>query len=210
MEEYALPCREAQDEFIERKSRFIGHIVTVSTEAEALAFLKRIREAHRDATHNVYAYRIYNGGLCRHSDDGEPSGTAGLPLLEVFTRQGVYDFCCVATRYFGGILLGAGGLTRAYAKCGTVALAASGLGVMRAYAQGRMRCAYAQFDMLKRVLEDAGAEMEDAVFTDTVEMLFSLQEAGWEALCERLSAVSAGSVVPERLGTVSRLAKIQD
>ena len=195
---YRLPAKPAQAEFTERKSRFIGHITPVSTEQQALDFLREVRARYKDASHNVYAYHVRDGGLCRHSDDGEPSGTAGLPLLEVFTKQGVCDFCCVATRYFGGIMLGAGGLVRAYARCGAAALEASGLAEMRLYAQGSLVCSYAQYEPLRRLLEDAGAAVTDAEFTEAVTVRFSVPGGDWDALCAAVSAHSAGTAACRR------------
>ena len=115
MNPYRTLRQSASDEFVINKSRFIGYAAPCETEAEALAFLQSIRTKHKDATHNCYAYIIgQNAGIMRYSDDGEPGGTAGLPMMEVLKHQGVVNCCCVVTRYFGGVLLGAGGLVRAY------------------------------------------------------------------------------------------------
>ena len=109
MNPYRTLRQSASDEFIINKSRFIGYAAPCETEAEALAFLQSIRTKHKDATHNCYAYIIgQNAGIMRYSDDGEPGGTAGLPMMEVLKHQGVVNCCCVVTRYFGGVLLGAG------------------------------------------------------------------------------------------------------
>ena len=202
--EYYLPFQQAQAEFVERKSRFIGHIKPVSSEAEALLFLKEIQKQHREAAHNVYAYRVYNGGFCRHSDDGEPSGTAGMPLLEVMNRHKLQDFCVVATRYFGGILLGAGGLIRAYANTGSIALEAAGLAQRRAFALGKLVCEYAQFESIKRLLEQQEVALEDTAFTDCVTLRVSLLQDGWETLNAALIEMTAGSVLLEPHGTVYR------
>ena len=124
MNEYFVPASDASAEFIERKSRFIGTIWKVETEEEALAHIKEMNEKHRDATHNVYAYIIKENNIMRYSDNGEPQGTAGMPTLEVLRREGITNVLCVVTRYFGGILLGAGGLVRAYAHSAKIALTA--------------------------------------------------------------------------------------
>ena len=115
MEEYLVPSGEGIAELVEKRSRFLGHIWLTQTEEEALQCIKKMREQHWDATHNVYAYLIKDGAM-RYSDDGEPQGTAGIPVLEVLRKEGIYNVCCVVTRYFGGTLLGAGGLVRAYGK----------------------------------------------------------------------------------------------
>ena len=124
---YKTTEKEAQDEFVEQRSRFIGYVRPVKTEEEALAFIEEKKKQHWDARHNVYAYVLREGGIQRYSDDGEPHGTAGVPTLDVLLKSGVTDVCVVVTRYFGGILLGAGGLVRAYTKSAKLALEAAQL-----------------------------------------------------------------------------------
>ena len=148
MDEYLIPTREAHPEFTERRSRFIGHIFPVETEEEALAQLKKMREKHWNATHNVYAY-IIKDGPTRYSDDGEPQGTAGMPVLEVLHREGLNNILCVVTRYFGGILLGAGGLVRAYAKSAKLGVDAAGISMKRVWENVAVPCAYNQFERLR-------------------------------------------------------------
>ena len=126
MDEYKTILRAADAEFVEKKSRFIGHVRPVSTEEEALAFLAEMRARYWDASHNVYAYRIREGGAQRYSDDGEPQGTSGLPSLDVLRKSGVTDVIAVVTRYFGGTLLGAGGLVRGVLPHGISRFAAGG------------------------------------------------------------------------------------
>ena len=116
MTEYYIPTRAAESEFVEKRSRFIGYIKPVETEAEARAFVEEIKKRHYDARHNCWCYLLREGGVVRYSDDGEPQGTAGQPMLGVFEKEGITDLVCVVTRYFGGILLGTGGLLRAYTK----------------------------------------------------------------------------------------------
>ena len=125
MTEYLVPTKDAEAEFVEKRSRFLSHIFLVNTEDEALARLKQMRETYWDATHNVYAY-IIRDGATRFSDDGEPGGTAGMPVLQVLQREGMFNILCVVTRYFGGTLLGAGGLVRAYAHSAKLGLDAAG------------------------------------------------------------------------------------
>ena len=131
MKPYKTLVSRADAEFIINKSRFIGHGKPVETEEEALAFLAEMREAYKDATHNCYAYIVgANMGVMRYSDDGEPGGTAGMPIIEVLKARGVTNCCVVVTRYFGGVLLGAGGLVRAYSRGAAEAVNACGVGVM--------------------------------------------------------------------------------
>jgi len=193
-EQYKLPLRVAKTEFIEKKSRFISHITPAPTEEEALAFLRAIREKHREANHNVYAYRIKNNNICRYSDDGEPSGTAGMPLLEAFLRQDIYNFCCVATRYFGGTLLGAGGLVRAYARCGAIALEASGIGLMREITICTTTMPYSLYENMKRLLTANKADNINEDFGVDVQIRFSLPSEEIPALEKKVTQLTAGTV----------------
>jgi len=194
MEQYKLPLCVARAEFTERKSVFISSISPVASEIEARSFLDSVRGKYRDANHNVYAYRIRENNICRSSDDGEPSGTAGMPLLDTFLKQDVCDFCCVATRYFGGILLGAGGLVRAYARCGTVALEASGVGVMRELELCSATLPYALYEVVKRLLLASGAEVISEDFGTEVTMKFSLPAEDLHTLREKVTELTAGTV----------------
>jgi uncharacterized YigZ family protein len=195
MTPYKCPLRAAEAEFTEKKSRFIGQITPVSSEEEALSFLRAVRKNHAQAGHNVYAYRLKTGGLCRHSDDGEPSGTAGTPLLDVFLKGDIFDFCCVATRYYGGIMLGAGGLVRAYSRCGTVALEASGTGTMREVTLCAVTLPYALYENVKRLLVFSGAAVEEEIFGAEIELRFSLLSEDVSALAGRVTELTAGSVI---------------
>ena len=196
---YKLPLKAAQAMFAEKKSKFIANITPAASEEEALVFLRSIREKHREASHNVYAYRIYNGGACRHSDDGEPSGTAGMPLLDVFLKQEIYDFCCVATRYYGGIQLGAGGLIRAYANCGALALEACGVGIMREISICNAKMPYSLFEPVKRLLLDCGAEIIAEDFGADVDVQFSICSEELPILKNRLVEQTAGKISAEAL-----------
>ena len=131
MTEYIVPYQDAESEFTEKRSRFITHLYKVGTEAEARARIEEMKKKYYDARHNCWCYRLREGGVERYSDDGEPQGTAGQPMLAVLQRENVTNAVCVVTRYFGGILLGAGGLTRAYGKSARDALAAAGVAVTK-------------------------------------------------------------------------------
>jgi len=205
LEPYKVPLREAGAEFTEKKSRFISSIAPVSNEVEARSFLESVRTKHRDANHNVYAYRIKANNISRFSDDGEPSGTAGMPLFEAFLKQEVYDFCCVATRYFGGILLGAGGLVRAYARCGAIALDASGVGFMRELALCETTLPYSLYEIVKRLLTAYGVDITNEDFGAAVVLRFSLPPGDLPELQKKVTELTAGSVRIDAAGTcVSR------
>ena len=159
----------SSDEFIVNKSRFIGYASPAATEEEALAFLNQIRQKHRDATHNCYAYTIgANMGIMRYSDDGEPGGTAGLPMMEVIKQREVCNCCVVVTRYFGGVLLGAGGLVRAYSRGCSIALAAAGIVVMEETEQLLCEVDYALWDRVQHLLKSLPVQLVSAEFTTAV------------------------------------------
>ena len=142
MAEYYVPARDSETEFTEKRSRFIGHVWRVETEEEAREKIAQMKAKYYDARHNCWCYVIREGNITRYSDDGEPQGTAGQPMLEVFRREGVENVCCVVTRYFGGVLLGTGGLLRAYTRSAKDALAEAGLAVVRQWAETAVECPY--------------------------------------------------------------------
>ena len=130
MTEYYVPTAPSETEFVEKRSRFIGRVKPVETEEEARAFVEEVRRRHHDARHNCWCYLLREGNVLRYSDDGEPQGTAGQPMLGVFEKEGVTNLVCVVTRYFGGVLLGAGGLVRAYTQSAKDALDGAGISVV--------------------------------------------------------------------------------
>ncbi len=207
--EYRVPSGYGEAEIIEKKSRFIGRVWLTETEAEANARIKEMRELHWDATHNVYAYIIRDGGLMRYSDDGEPQGTSGMPTLSVFRGEEIYNVCCVVTRYFGGTLLGTGGLVRAYSHTAKAALEAAGISVMRRWKTMLLACAYSQFERMKiEVLEYDGL-IEDIDFGADVMITAILPENRAEDFAARIVDVTAGAVTPETIGEEFRAARIK-
>ena len=191
MEEYFVPAGDGTAEFVEKRSRFIGRIWNTETEEEALACIRAMREQHWDARHNVYAYLI-RGGVMRYSDDGEPQGTAGMPVLEVLRRAELYNVCCVVTRYFGGILLGAGGLVRAYAKTASLAVDAAGISVMRAWDRLEIPCPYPLFERVKQELGAFDAQLQQAQYGAQVDMTVLVPEAKTAGFIARMTDLSAG------------------
>lgn len=197
MEEgYRTVAAAAQDEFIERKSRFIGYIAPVHTEEDAVAFVDSIRARHRDATHNCYAYALREGQLRRFSDDGEPQGTAGKPILEVLQREELVDTAIVVTRYFGGILLGTGGLVRAYTQGAKAAVDAAQIRNMRPAVRLSIDTDYGFYGKLAYLLPQVGAVVEDTCFADRVKVCFLLQQKHLSSLEKQLREMSGGMAVP--------------
>ncbi len=192
--DYITVAHEAHDEFIEKRSRFIGHCKPVSTEEEALAFIAALKTQYWDATHNVYAYSLRQGNIQRFSDDGEPQGTAGIPVLETLKKSGVTDCVVVATRYFGGILLGGGGLVRAYSHTGSIALAAGEKILMRSCRQCALTCDYSLYGRVQAVIPECGGVLDDTVFTDTVTLSFHLPPEQLPSLARRLADATNGAV----------------
>ena len=198
MEGYRTVGAYARAEFVERKSRFIGHIAPACTEAEALAFVERISREHRDATHNVYAY-IIRGGATRYSDDGEPQGTAGMPVLDVLRREEVYNVTCVVTRYFGGILLGAGGLVRAYAKAAKLGLDAAGISIQRVWNRYRLDCPYRLFEQVKLLVAAQEGLVADTQFGAEITLTLLLPEGKAETFTQKLTDLTGGQLQPQLL-----------
>ena len=172
MTSYTTIAGRATAEIEEKKSRFIASLAHVETEDEALAFLEEIRAANRMARHNVYAYVMRDAkggpGRTRYSDDGEPQKTAGLPTLSVLQGAGLQDVVCVTTRYFGGVLLGTGGLVRAYSQAAQEAVARAEIITISRCVDATCRVPYALYDQFAKLVEESGAKMQDAAWTDAV------------------------------------------
>ena len=202
MTEYYLPTGFGTDEFTEKKSRFIGHVWPVSTEEEARARVEAVKKKYHDARHNCWCYLLRDGTV-RYSDDGEPQGTAGQPMLEVFSREGITDVVCVVTRYFGGILLGTGGLARAYTKGAKDALIAAGVSVERLWDRLLVECPYNLYDRIRQETEKKGA-IEDTDYGAAVLLTVLMPETETAGYLLRLTELSGGSVEGEKLGQIFR------
>ena len=198
---YCTAAQRGQAEFTEKRSRFLGFCSPARTEAEALGFLEEIRAAHRTATHNVWAFSLRENSLCRYSDDGEPQGTAGLPVLDVLRRPGVTDAVLVVTRYFGGTLLGTGGLVRAYTRAAQEALASARVARMAPCDIFALRCAYADYDRLARLLDSLGAAVSASEFGADVSLTVALAQEKSERLCGEVRELTRGESVPKFLET---------
>ena len=196
---YKTLIKRGSEEFIINKSRFIGYGAPAESEEEALAFLAEIRKKHQDASHNCYAYIIgANMGVMRYSDDGEPGGTAGMPIIEVMKARGVTNCAVVVTRYFGGILLGAGGLVRAYSQGAAAAINASGVGVMHPTARYLMEIPYPLLNRMDYFLKDEPVMVEDKTFTDVITYTLVVRCADEAGFLSRLTNLSEGTVEPLR------------
>ena len=194
---YKTLIRRAEQEFVINKSRFIGHGAPTETEEEALAFLKEMREKYKDATHNCYAYIIgLNMGTMRYSDDGEPGGTAGMPIIEVMKARGVTNCAVVVTRYFGGVLLGAGGLVRAYTKGAVAALDAAGVGVMHPTKRVLVDVPYPLFDRFEHMLKSEPVLVEDKSFAESITFTITVKEKDAPAFAESVARLSDGKIEP--------------
>jgi len=180
------------DEYVEKRSRFICAATPVKTEQEAIDFINTRRSQYWDATHNVYAYSLREGNVRRYSDDSEPQGTAGIPTLDALLKSEITDVCVVTTRYFGGILLGGGGLVRAYSHSATVALKAAGTVKMVPVYDCSITCDYHMYGKLNSMLASKGAMEINPVFTDSVELLFCIAFEDYGGLYSAVTDASGG------------------
>ena len=195
---YLVPFEEyATDRFEEKRSKFIGELFRVETPEQAVEKINEVKAKYRDARHHCYAYIIREGNYMRYSYDGELQGTAGMPILEVLRHAGVTNVCCVVTRYFGGILLGTGGLARAYTKGAQIALEAAGLSQMDRYSLLLLSCPYNLLDAVQKVLPEHGASVEEIEYGADVTLTVALPEGGEETLNTALMDATAGQVAAE-------------
>jgi len=207
MSEYLIPAGAGEAEFTEKRSRFLGHVRMVETEDAARDFISEMKRKYYDARHNCWCYSI-QGGPERYSDDGEPQGSAGIPMLEVLRRRGVTNAVCVVTRYFGGVLLGTGGLLRAYTKSTADALDAAGLAAVRAWSEAELDCTYGQLERLKTEILSFGALIADVEYGADVRVHVLAAKEQTQALAERLFDLSAGSIVLKVTGESFRAVRI--
>ncbi len=200
MKGYKTAAKSASASFIEKKSEFIGYIKPCTTEEEALDFIGEIRRLHRRASHNCYAYILRDNNICRHSDDGEPGGTAGAPMLEVLNKEGLTDVCCVVTRYFGGILLGAGGLVRAYSNGVKIAVDAAGIKEMRLAARIMIRVDYSLYGKLGALFSEFDVRTQKEDFTADVGIELCLDNDSAKDFKDKLVDICFGRVKITDLG----------
>ena len=197
---YTTLEHEGEAEFTEKKSVFISHAKPIQSEEEALAYVKKMKNQYSDARHNVWAYMMKGEIVARYSDDGEPQGTAGVPVLDTIRKSGVTDAVVVVTRYFGGILLGAGGLVRAYSHSAKLGLEAAHIITYEQYSELELDCTYSDYQRYLAELPRFGAITDDTVFSDRVKILFSIKETLTDELFLRVREMSGGKDEPKLRG----------
>ena len=199
MSEYFVPAGSGEAEFAAKRPRFLRHVRFVETEDAARELINEMKKKHYDARHNCWGY-IIRGGAVRYSDDGEPQGTAGLPMLEVFKREGVENVVCVVTRYFGGVLLGTGGLLRAYTKSAKDALDAAGIAAVRRWVKLEAACPYSLLERMKTECLALEGAVSDVEYGADVRMTFLLPESRSEEFQARVTELSAGQSSAQAVG----------
>lgn len=199
-ESYLVPAGYGEGRYEDRKSKFIGDLYFVESQEQAIELLNEVKAKYRDARHHCYAYIIREGNYMRYSDDGEPQGTAGQPMLNVFQRQEVWNVCCVVTRYFGGVLLGAGGLTRAYTKGAADALTAAGIARMGLWTLWDVPCTYPLLERMKLEVAAVGGVVRDAEYGADITLRVAFPAGTAETFQPRLTELSAGSLAMTAAG----------
>lgn len=186
--------KAATIEYVVQKSRFIGSATPVATEEEALDFIRQIKGIYKAATHYCYAYIIgENAGIMRYQDDGEPTGTAGIPILEALRQNKVVNACVVVTRYFGGVLLGAGGLVRAYSHAASESIRAAELALVEQSLRLTLQVPYAQWDKLDYLLSQRPVTDVEKVFTDQVGITLVVRHADGDGLIQEILDNTTGN-----------------
>ena len=209
MEDYLVPGGQAQAEYIEKKSRFIGQVFPVTTEQEAKATIERVRRQHYDARHNCWCY-ILKSGQKRYSDDGEPQGTAGQPMLNVLDREHVVDVLCVVTRYFGGVLLGTGGLLRAYTAAAADALSDAGISEVRRWLACEVSTPYALYEPVRAAVAALGGVVQETQYAAAVTLCALLPEEAGEAFAAQVRDLTAGRCAVRPVGETERAVPLAD
>ena len=193
MQEYLVPTGFGEDEFTEKKSRFIGRIWPVESEEEALERVQQMNKQYADAAHNCWAY-IIKDGPARFSDNGEPGGTAGNPMMQVLQKEQLNNVLCIVTRYFGGILLGAGGLVRAYTKAAKIAVNAAGKSMKRVWSVLYVPCPYPFYERVKLEVAAFGGIVRKTEFTSEVELEILVAENQMQPFLDKLTDMSAATI----------------
>lgn len=199
MAAYKTLYKQGESTVIEKKSRFLGCCAPVTTEEQALAFVAAAKDAHKTASHCVFAYSLRENNLSRYSDAGEPQGTAGLPVLNTLKHGEVTDAAIVVIRYFGGTLLGTGGLTRAYAETASLAVQNAGVAVMDFYSVYEVICAYPLYDKIQTFIAHAGATVENSTFAENITLQLLLPQQQAAKFVADITELTRGQSIPKYL-----------
>ena len=199
MKEYLTVKGAGVGKYEEKRSRFIGSVIPISCEQEAIDFINNVKKENFGARHNVYAYILRENGTTRYSDDGEPHSTAGMPTLDVLRKSNLTDVCVVVTRYFGGVLLGTGGLVRAYTAAAKAAVDNAGIVMMKPCEICSAECSYSEVERLSRVLIENKATIKDAVYTDKVIVNFAVATSDFEPFCSKVTEAFCGKITIQNL-----------
>ena len=197
--EYKEPSGYGTGELTEKRSRFIGEIWRVGTEEEAKLRIGEAKARFHDARHSCWCYVVREGAVLRYSDDGEPQGTAGQPMLEMLRRQGVENVCCVVTRYFGGIMLGPGGLARAYTGACGLALDDAGISLVSTWKRCEITCAYNQFDRVRSEATGFGGVIENVEYGESITVTALFAAASLSEFNERIGELTSGKLSAREL-----------
>ncbi len=200
--EYKTLKQYAETEYIIKRSRFISYAKPVTTEKEAVEFIESIKQKHWDATHNVYAYSLKDGNIKRYSDDGEPQGTAGMPTLSVLTKEDVTDCVVVVTRYFGGVLLGGGGLVRAYSHSAKLGVDEAQIITLSEWSVYELFADYTYYNKLESLIRDLGGVVESSEFNESVKLTFRILPKEENNLLKKCADITNGKIIPEKISTV--------
>ena len=200
MESYITISKRSIFEYEDRKSRFIGEAMPVESEAEALAFIDDVRRRFPDATHHVYAYVIKENSIMRFTDDREPQGTAGMPVLDIIRKNGCTNVAIVVTRYFGGTLLGTGGLVHAYSAAALGALRAAEIITYDIYREYSLECTYSDYQKLGTVFAGFSFRQDDAIYADNITIIGRVEKKDADDFEQKLVQVTSGRIKIEKLG----------
>lgn len=200
MDSYITIKHHAEFEYEDRKSIFIAEAMPVDTEAEAISFIDSVKRKYPDANHHVYAYVLKENSISRFTDDREPSGTAGMPVLDTIRKRGCTNAAIVVVRYFGGTLLGTGGLVRAYSGAAQGALNAAEIITYDIYANFEIECTYSDYQKLGTIFTSLGFRQSDIDYADVVRIFGSVQRDSADALVDKLIQATSGRAVVRKTG----------
>ena len=202
--QYKTVFSYGQAEYDEKRSRFIGQIWNVKDENDAVDKINQVRQEHREARHNVYAYLCRDGSVTGYSDDGEPKGTGGTPILMLLRGMELSYVCCVVTRYFGGILLGTGGLARAYTEAARLAADNAGICFVKPFSLFKLSFGYDRLELFRKMTDDLGGQMGQIDYAADICAEIFIPTENADIFSKKTAELSAGSIVPQAVSTVMK------